>query len=201
MNKIMIRVRIERKGLHFVHASIQQKSCPDFLTGSIEAFQEEVKPGSLSVVASLNTHLWLLSAATLPTNLEPSSTHIVNSNFPTRFLSHLRKLEKQSRGLLILTLLQNYKLHETFWRRYQLQTSLLYIHFRHVHIQKNHRTHLPKQESWNKIPFQEVNLNQMKLEFGTMLPSYQFLLLPLERSRALPPRSHLQQSNVLIYEH
>lgn len=40
------------------------------LTASIDIFHEQVKFESFSFGASLDTHLWLLSAATLPTNLK-----------------------------------------------------------------------------------------------------------------------------------
>lgn len=39
-------------------------------------FHEEMKFGSLSFPVSLDTHLWLLSAATFPTNLQREGEEI-----------------------------------------------------------------------------------------------------------------------------
>lgn len=62
------------------------------LTGSSDTFHEEMKEGSVSVWLSLNTHLWLLSAATLPTNLEKKN-HIIIIIFPCQTKVKGRKLE------------------------------------------------------------------------------------------------------------
>lgn len=182
----MISVRIERKGLRFVHVSIQQRSCPDFLTGSIEAFQEVVKPGSLSFVASLNAHLWLLSAATLPTNLEPSSAHVVNSNFPTQFLCVIYKIpENKSEDYLfspfskIINFVRHFEEDISSKSPFYVSTSGTFT-FIEITV-----AIFPNENPETKFHFK--NSNKMKLEFGIMLPNYQFLLLPLERSRAPPP--------------
>ena len=50
----------------------------------------------------------------------------------------------------IYTLLQSYRPHETFWRKYQLQIFPSHIRYLLVRIRKNHRIHLPKQVSWAK---------------------------------------------------
>lgn len=75
------------------------------ITGSSDTFHEEMKLGSFSVGLSLNTHLWLLSAATFPTSLqkitkqtwESYQTHLSLTlfSFSHNFLSNTRKKERE----------------------------------------------------------------------------------------------------------
>lgn len=176
----------EGKGVDFTQELIIfAKSYIGCLTGSMETFHVEIRLGSPSLGGSLNTHLWLLSAATLPTNLQTETIQLIHSFSPTAFWKYI----------WTLTLLQNCTPHETFWRRYQFQTSPSCNHSQFVHILINHKTHLPTLESWNQ---KAVNWQQ---EFGhgfsQFFVTYQFLLFPLERSRAVPPYSHLQETSVI----
>lgn len=117
-----------------------------FLTGSMDTFHEEMKVGSFSVWESLYTHLWLLSDATLPTNLSNSNTTLVNT------IVYALKAEIETDSSFwfsFLTLLQSCRLHESSWRKYQHQTFSSHIHFQLFRTRRNHRSRLPIQESWS----------------------------------------------------
>lgn len=149
-------------------ATLKQWSCVTCLTGSIDMFHEEMKFGSLSFPVSLNTHLWLLSAATFPTNLQQEGEEII--------LSCLRKRRKKLtiRGEYdwSLTLHHNCRPHETFWRRLLVQTFPSCIHLPPSHTRRNHRTHLPKQESWFRNQIKNSKIDGRSEEGLSLLLSH-----------------------------
>lgn len=92
----------------------------------------------------------------------PSVT-VICSYFPYQSACHSKKtfinlvhffnIKVMSLVFLVLTLLHNCKLHGTVWRRYHVQIYPSRTHrcSQFAHIHQDHKTHLPKQESYKYI--------------------------------------------------